>query len=920
MPPKVSSPINQDQVSKNLNIPTEAKDECPHLGPPSSLQTSRPDTRSDDALAPPNTETNAENCPNEARSNTQQDPNPPYGLISLFDGCGSTFHILSQKLGYPPAVTILSEIEHDLREIISETLRISSKEGWQYIPTGEKIYYLADVDGLFTHSAKLLQQFAHLLPKGSKVYVIAGSPCVDLTIGETDKGWLGITGPSSVYFYTVYLALHVLLRLLPATHIQYLVENAGSMKSIHFDAIMKVLNVNHMYTKHLLWCTSCITPTKRSRYFFQNLPQPKPTKREFDSVRFQFNGDWGPLLFKRQGRLIAIPSQPFMKPRARINGQVVRYSWSSYHPTSLLYHYPSFGGPDKFASMCKLNPLQQIPFGLPWNTIIPPLYKDAWANFLRGINTYNNDEKDQVVDAVLPLFHNPNIWVPFRVMTDQEALQISGLQPFLKRNVKTAHLLDSFAIRSLVGNSFHPLLISWAIGTKEANLEWLRDPASQPLRLPGIQEVIAVHNKLVQDIQKSMPVVAKKHQVLYPFRSIQVDFVLSFTQHFQLSAADPSLPLPMHLSNRTYKAELSRLNKERVDHIGKQVTAFLESSTNKALLAQWNFPCYHAVESQLLLQCLPDSTQAHPCLAVAASHFCNFSHEHTLLQFMRVFLSHKTHPLRPASLVLCVALHRLTKWYICGAEQAASIYLIVLRPGTAHIALLSYSCSTPTLAVPMLTTAELEEVQQIRVPIAEFADVGHADVCSFVLKGTQTFTSLPPFQHVIIEHRCPLHVLSEQVSFALSNECRPPGAQWVCHHQLLHVVFVFVSAQIDEGCVWIDVDNVVPLANGSKAPFLNPQATSKDIHQNVVVGILGPNHGNCRLALLENIQPDLAQAGLPVLSLDSAQTLVQVAAEEAAIDQCSLATSFPTHFAAFLATGPLAQSLCQAASVSLQSP
>ena len=108
-----------------------------------------------------------------------------------------------------------------------------------------------------------------------------------------------------------------------------------------------------------------------------------------------------------------------------------------------------------------------------WSDFIPAIYYPAWRRFLSCFynKTSSNPEKDAVLRDVLPLFHNSSIRVPFRFSTDTEVLQVSGLSRNFATISRLKHVLHSHTIRSFVGNSFHPKLISLAIGTPDHMFE-----------------------------------------------------------------------------------------------------------------------------------------------------------------------------------------------------------------------------------------------------------------------------------------------------------------------------------------------------------------------------------------------------------------------------------------------------------------
>ena len=144
-------------------------------------------------------------------------PPIPYALISLFDGCGSSFYIFKDAIGYPPQVFIAAEWDQHLRAIVADALGLSLDNNWRVNKFHSKSIYVSDVDHLFSNDALILRQFISLLPQNCRVFVIGGSPCTELTRGSSDQGLLGLAGPASCFFFTIHLLLFLLQSVLPQT-------------------------------------------------------------------------------------------------------------------------------------------------------------------------------------------------------------------------------------------------------------------------------------------------------------------------------------------------------------------------------------------------------------------------------------------------------------------------------------------------------------------------------------------------------------------------------------------------------------------------------------------------------------------------------------------------------------------------------
>ena len=151
----------------------------------------------------------------------------PYAVISLFDGCGSTFHIIKNAVGYAPKVFLAAEWDGTLRAIVADALGLSLDGSWRFNRFQSKSMYLSDVDDLFKDDALVVRQFLALLPDNCRIFVVGGSPCTELTIGSSDRGLLGLSGPASCLFFTIHLLLFLLQSTLPPKNIRFLVENAG---------------------------------------------------------------------------------------------------------------------------------------------------------------------------------------------------------------------------------------------------------------------------------------------------------------------------------------------------------------------------------------------------------------------------------------------------------------------------------------------------------------------------------------------------------------------------------------------------------------------------------------------------------------------------------------------------------------------
>ena len=215
----------------------------------------------------------------------------PYALISLFDGCGSTFYIFKDAIGYPPQVFIAAEWNQHLRAIVADALGLSLDNNWRVNKFHSKSIYVSDVDHLFNNDALILRQFISLLPQNCRVFVSGGSPCTELTRGSSDQGLLGLAGPASCFFFTIHLLLFLLQSVLPQTHVRFLVENAGSMLPLHRDFIRWSLGIESTAVDHFIWEAKALGLADRKRFFFRMFLFHGSRCKSHHNDRFRKAGD-----------------------------------------------------------------------------------------------------------------------------------------------------------------------------------------------------------------------------------------------------------------------------------------------------------------------------------------------------------------------------------------------------------------------------------------------------------------------------------------------------------------------------------------------------------------------------------------------------------------------------------------------------
>ena len=80
------------------------------------------------------------------------------GVISMFDGVGSIYHIIKKKLGKPPSVYIAAEQDPVLHRLVAAELGMREDQHWGYNSEGVGTIYVKDVWDLLHKDSLILRQ------------------------------------------------------------------------------------------------------------------------------------------------------------------------------------------------------------------------------------------------------------------------------------------------------------------------------------------------------------------------------------------------------------------------------------------------------------------------------------------------------------------------------------------------------------------------------------------------------------------------------------------------------------------------------------------------------------------------------------------------------------------------------------------
>ena len=472
------------------------------------------------------------------------------GVISMFDGVGSVYHIIKKKLGKPPTIFIAAEIDPVLRRLVSIDVGMREDQQWGYTIEGTVTIYVKDVWTLTNKDSQILRQAKAMHPE-LKWIVIAGSPCQDLTYAGFLNGLLGLTGQRSMLFFIVYIVILHLQKLYGTKSVRYLTENAGSMQPVrpdgrkqnvsclehseHFQLFLYCLGLpSNQPARQWIWDTSQYYGIQRKRIFLRShLDADVPP-----TITLSADNEWGPLVTNNGEDL---PLAPLLRTRGTTNQGIIKLSWTGYQPSALMWDYSFFGGKKSFRLLSQLSEGSKIPC-LPWASIIPAHFLSVWKSFLVTIQSDRSStaKKDQLVEQLTPIFHNPNIKLPMRILTVQEVRKLAGLENILTNERHGNSLLTEQVVRDFCGNSFHPSLISAALGTDAQLQQWVdgtNDAQPCATEPPCVQEVYTKYRELLR------LVIEQASKKGFQLKSDRIDFEAKW-QHLAPKAAPPPTQIP----------------------------------------------------------------------------------------------------------------------------------------------------------------------------------------------------------------------------------------------------------------------------------------------------------------------------------------------------------------------------------------
>ncbi len=393
--------------------------------------------------------------------------NADYGVISLFDGVSTVVPTLQKKLGYPPTVIVLAEIDVSLRALVCAEFGYRPDQTWGRTKHGSVSLYVKDVNTLLKDNCRCLYEAVSIAPN-AKWIIVGGSPCQDLTFAGPFRGLLGLVGKNSRLFFVLLGVIRAMQDLATTNNVRFLVENAGSMGDIHYQAFCTLLGTPSEPRSEYVWDPADYGyGITRKRNFFR-----AHTDRQFIQESRRLCPKQGGPLMAQDGRPITLP--PLLRTRDLLPFEVCWSSWTLYQPSALIWDYEFWGGPDTFSKKVALahGKVPQVY----WEEIILPPFQIPWKQFLSLLQGPGGGSKsfDEIIKQLIPMFNGSQIRLPVRILDELEVLKLSGLEEqWSNTRINDAERLPERVIRDYCGNSFHPELIGSALGEDQVLKQWV---------------------------------------------------------------------------------------------------------------------------------------------------------------------------------------------------------------------------------------------------------------------------------------------------------------------------------------------------------------------------------------------------------------------------------------------------------------
>ena len=468
---------------------------------------------------------------------------------------------------------------------------------------------------------------------------------------------------------------------------------------------------------------------------------------------------------------------------------------------------------------------------------------------------------------------------------DSEVLQVSGLGRNFANISRLKHMLHSQTIRSFVGNSFHPKLISLAIGTSEHIRAWIQGRTDCFFGVASPDEVRKGYIAFKQAIEDDFKQKGRNTQVTIvpePYRHINCrQLVMAPTNKPSVAQPIVAQKLPYYLTKEAVDNAKDERKEKRLDILGKKPLRQFLADINlfeyaeQAAVPQWIF-----VDDEIV-QALCSLSAHTAALNTYRQELLQHRSYHRIVLFLRRLLS--TAKTADTGFIICWLVHQPVHIRYIGPSRVQHLYLLRLRD-TLEILLFKYGGEYLRIRQPLKPTSLYRSLFGFQT---DLHGVGSEHLCAFALQQERICTITErPWQHSLVEPGCALWRLSHCLLAEEEKVCKEPFAN-ACHLLLGKFPVILIGGFLKDWCLSICPQSAraahpqiqSTIWNADQAPnlclLLIYQATKSDAENGEHIVTLTPTQRSPHPVLPTASAAQQAAANIPV---------------EACIDDCQQMT------------------------------
>ena len=363
------------------------------------------------------------------------------------------------------------------------------------------------------------------------------------------------------------------------------------------------------------------------------------------------------------------------------------------------------------------------------------------------------------------------------------------------------HVLHSQTIRSFVGNSFHPKLISLAIGTPDHIRAWIQGETECFFGVASPDDVRQGYVSFRQAIENNLKMSGRSTQtaiVPEPYRHINFrSLVMSPVTRPPIAQPIVTQILPPYLTKEAIDNSNKDRREQRFDILGKEPSIKFLTDLNllnyveQTAVPQWIFFSEEIVQALCTLSVNSDALNTY---RQELLYHCTY---HRITLFLRQILT--TIKTADTGFIICWLSHQPNHMRYLGPSRATHLYLLRLHD-TLEILLFKYGGEPVRICQPSQSSSWYRSMFGFQT---NPQGVGTEHICAFAIQQERICTiTEKPWAHSLVEPGCALWRLSHLLLAAENRVCKEPFAN-VCHLMSGSFPVILIGGLLQDWCLSI---------------------------------------------------------------------------------------------------------------------